>query len=101
MSAFQRAGSVVDRGTDARISGTPTEIAVHRQIDVMVGWFPDLLEQRDCAHHLAGTSRATQASCTARASSPETPSIVVTSLLPSAEIGSEQARNGLPSINTV
>src|SRR5271165_1951926 len=58
MSAFQHAGSVVDRGTDADIGGTATEIAVERQIDVMVGWLPDLLEQRDRAHHLAGLAVA-------------------------------------------
>ena len=108
ISALQCASSVVDRGTDAHICRTATEIAVQREIDVVVGWFADLLEQRDRAHHLARLAVAAlrdiardPGALHAAASWPVTPSIVVTSPSPSAEIGSEQARNGLPSINTV
>src|SRR5260370_39036692 len=52
-SALQQLCRLVNGGTDADIGRAAAEVAVHREIDVVVRRLLDLLEQSDRAHDLS------------------------------------------------
>src|SRR5215831_8486297 len=56
--ALEQSCRIVNGGTDADIGRAAAEVAVHRQIDVAVRRFLNLLEQSDRAHDLSGLAIA-------------------------------------------
>jgi hypothetical protein len=55
---FRDSGDLLDRGSNAAISAAPADIAAHGLVDIGIGGFGGLFEQRRGSHYLAGLAIA-------------------------------------------